>query len=243
MNGIYDVHNHFIFGVDDGAKNIKESLALIENDYQAGVRTIILTPHYRKGMFEPTVQQVSTRYQILKETVALIHPDLELLQGREFHVNMEMIDTLNEDPSHYCLGNSTILLTEFSSAHSFNFIRERLYHLIVNGYVPLVAHVERYPDLVKDLDNLVTLREMGCYIQVNADTISGKSGYKQKRLATKMLDEGLIDLVGTDGHNLTTRIPGMAACKKRLIKLLGEEEAHYLLCERPKELLIEHNRG
>ena len=237
MEGIYDVHCHFLFGVDDGADTIEESMALIQKEYEEGVRGIVLTPHYRIGMFEPDREKVNSHFLALKKIAEERYGDLQVYLAREFHVNLDMIDMIEEDPEHFCIGRSKVILTEFSHRHNMDFIRERCYSLLSAGYTPLIAHVERYPDLRNHISNLEDLSAMGAYIQVNADSLSGKDGFKMKRFCKKLLNNDLVDFVGSDGHNLDDRMPDLMSSVKVVRKVLGDEGVNRIFCKNPKMLI------
>ena len=157
MKGIYDIHTHIIPEVDDGADTLKTAKKMIRREYADGVRTIVLTPHFRKGMFEPPMTKVQAGYQKVQELAAELAPDLQVLLGCEFHVNTEMVQMLKhgERPT---LNGTSCVLTEFSQLHTFQFIENSCHELLTNGYTPVIAHAERYPILQKNMDYLERLK-------------------------------------------------------------------------------------
>ena len=78
----------------------------------------------------------------------------------------------------------------------------------MNGFIPIIAHVERYKATRNDIGFLTELKDMGAHIQVNADTISGQDGFGAKTFARKVMKHGLLDFVGSDGHRKTERQNG-----------------------------------
>ena len=89
-----DVHCHILPEVDDGADDMKEALQMLELEYQDGVRTIIVTPHYRKGMFECSSERILKKYEQLKKEAKDRWKDLTIVLGCEFHANMDMIEII-----------------------------------------------------------------------------------------------------------------------------------------------------
>ena len=230
MTGMIDVHCHILPGIDDGADSLELAVQLLQKEYQDGVRAIILTPHYRRRMFEPSMEQVKKAFSDLQG--ANPYSDLKLYLGCEYHANMDMLEDIQER-RRPTMAESRCVLTEFADNAETSFIRERTYQLLASGYTPIIAHIERYKAMVKDIAAIDELSEQGCKIQVNADSIIGKEGFFIKRFCKKLLDYDLIDLVGSDAHNLTDRPPRMGACAEYLEKKMGAEYVTQLMIKNP----------
>ena len=234
MTEMIDVHCHVLPGIDDGAADQDVALALLRKEYADGVRRVIATPHYRRRMFEPTMGKIIAAYHVLREKAAEVGIDLYL--GCEYHVNMEITEDIFAG-NRPTLAGSRYVLSEFSSASSENFIRERCCHMRSRGLVPVIAHVERYPALTKDLDLIEELSEMGCMIQVNAGSFLGEDGFKVKRFCKKLLSYGMVDLVGSDCHDLKQRLPRMGECAAWLEKKAGSAYTEKLLRGNAEKIL------
>ena len=215
MRDLYDIHCHILPGVDDGAKNMDIALALIEKEIEAGVETIILTPHFRKEMFEPDMEDIWNAYdELLYETR---YKNIRLYLGCEFHANMEMVETLDND-LRPTLADSRYVLTEFAHNSTRAFMKERADALLMSGYRPIIAHIERYRATRKDFDLIEDLIEMGCEVQVNADAIIGRDGLGAQRFCKKLMQEDMLHYVGSDTHNLRGRAPHLGECCEYLKK-------------------------
>ena len=236
MNNIVDIHCHLIPGVDDGAKSYEMALAIIQKEYNEGVRAIILTPHFRRKMFEPDERLVYENYRKLKSMVKEQIPDLKLYLGCEFHASMGMVERINKNP-YLCMAGTNYVLIEFSEADEVDYIRERIRAVQMSGYRPIIAHAERYPNLMKQFDMLRELADMGIWIQVNADSILGKEGWRTKRLCKKMMKENLIHLVGSDAHNLTDRTSDLGKCADFVLKKEGVDYAEELFITNPMRII------
>ena len=200
MKGLYDIHTHIIPHVDDGADT----------------------------MFETPMEKIRQQYLQVQQAAKEIAPDLRLILGCEFHANLDMVETLNAG-KRPTMGDTRFVLTEFSEAHDFRFIQERCYELISNGYEPIIAHAERYPVIRKNLEHLEQLVDMGAYIQMNADSISGK----------KVMKQNLLHFVGSDAHNTGDRKPQMGRCAQYMEKTMGREYADKILIRNPREIIEE----
>lgn len=238
MTGIFNIHNHILPEVDDGADDFKEALQMLELEYSDGVRTVILTPHYRKGMFECPSERILRKYEQLEKEVNERWKDLRIVLGCEFHANMDMVESL-EMHEWMTMGNSRCVLTEFSEQSEFAFIQARCYALLSSGYEPIIAHAERYQALYNHFDKIEQLVDMGVYIQMNAASIMGKDGFGMNRFCKKMMKQDLLHFVGDDAHNLQDRKPCMGKCAAYIKKTMGEDYAEKILIANPENVIME----
>jgi len=234
MIGIIDVHCHILSGVDDGAKTLEESKKMLEMEYAQGVRTIIATPHYRRHMFQYSKEKVEEQYKQLQEVAAKVGDGLKLVLGCEYYAEQDMVERLNNDKC-YTIAGTRHVLTEFSSATEYSFMRECIYALISNGYIPIIAHVERYVALKKN--QIKELVELGALMQLNADSILGKKGHKVKKFCQNMMKEDLLNFVGTDAHGIRERAPRIAKCARYVEKKMGQDYAQKIFINNPAEIL------
>ncbi len=242
MQGIIDMHCHIVPGVDDGARNMEASFALLKAEEENGVSDIIITPHFRREMFETDRRVVFERFLLLREEASSVFPEIRLYLGCEFHANMDMEQMIASEPLYRMIGTRYVLL-EFSSAHTKAYIKERTYALLSRGYLPILAHIERYPPLAKDIDMVDELRDMGAYIQVNADALIGKDGWGFKRFTNKLLKEDMIDFVGSDTHNLSDRACHLDRAYRHVAKKAGKNEADRIFIQNPADIVRESERN
>lgn len=234
MRDLYDIHSHILPGVDDGAKNMDIAIALIEKEIEAGVETIILTPHFRKEMFEPDMEDIWNAYdELLYETR---YKNINLYLGCEFHANMEMVETLDND-LRPTLADSRYVLTEFAHNSTRAFMKERADALLMSGYRPIIAHIERYRATRKDFDLIEDLIEMGCEVQVNADAIIGRDGLGAQRFCKKLMQEDMLHYVGSDTHNLRGRAPHLGECCEYLKKHMGRLYTSRIMRDNPSKIV------
>lgn len=188
-----DIHSHVIFGVDDGACDIEQSIQIIEEMIKAGVTDLICTPHYRIGMFESTTEKIKNNFELLCKKVLERNLNINLYLGRETYYDKSIIKNLES----YTINNKKVILIEFSYTNDPDII-EVLYNINRLGYKVIIAHVERYNYL--SFDDIVDLKSKNVYIQINASTIVGKFGHKQKKKAFKLIKAGVVDYIASDIH-------------------------------------------
>lgn len=232
MTNLFDIHCHIIPGVDDGPKDMKTAMQLLQMEYEDGVRSIIVTPHFRKGMFETSQETILKHFLLLKKSASEAYPNMNLYLGCEFHANMDMIDTL-ETKKRPTMADSPYVLVEFSEDDSLSYIRERCYMLLCNRYIPVIAHAERYAALYRQYDAIAQLVDMGAQIQIGASSIVGENGFIMKKFCKKLMKMDLLHYVGSDAHNLTDRKPCMGKCAAYMQKMMGRAYTRRIMNRNP----------
>lgn len=236
MKGLVDMHCHIIPGVDDGAADIDEAIKMLKMEYKEGVRTIIVTPHFRVGMFETPPEKIICQFELLKREAEKNQCGIELYLGCEFHSNMDMMKYLRDGRARTMAG-SRYVLTEFSGRDDKGYIRERLYSLISFGCRPIIAHIERYSCLRKDIPFIEELIEMGAYVQVNAASITGNMGFGIKMFCRKLLKNKMIHFVGTDAHGTKYRKPEINEAYSYIAKIMGGKYADTIFILNPQSMI------
>lgn len=236
MTGMTDMHCHFLPAVDDGAGNIEETMGLLRMEYEQGVRQIILTPHYRAGLFETSRARIQEVYQEVLRQVHSAGLDVKLFLGCEFHRRAGMANYVRQETAYRMAGTQYVLV-EFSGQDTMDTIKQHTMELLMAGFRPIIAHVERYP-AVRKIEQIQYLADSGVMIQVNAGSIIGLEGWNSKRFCAKLLKEDLVHFVGSDAHNLRSRKPCMDRCSAYLEKKLGTVQARKILVDHPAALVM-----
>ena len=229
-----DIHTHLLFGVDDGAKDLEESVAMLEDAKKQGIEKCILTPHYRHGMFSYNKEKVDQNFEILKKEAEKI--GIEIYIGCEFHVDSSIFDYLPEERC-YTLAKSSYVLTEYSYVTEYEYIYEKTRRLVSCGYTPVIAHAERYECFQKKPKLCAEISDIGALIQVNADSVLGLIDKKIEKFCKKALSKGLVDIVASDSHGIKNRVNNMAKAKALIEKKYGTEYAQYLFEETPLKIV------
>lgn len=237
ISDLSDIHCHIVPGVDDGAKTIGDSMAIVRSEYAAGVRLIIATPHFRHGMFETDRGLVEERFRQLLTQTANEYPDLELYLGCEYHNCLEKTEEFRAQPL-YLMPDRRHVLLEFSEADSADDVRRSIYDCLAGGVKPVIAHTERIIAM-RNADRVYDTREMGARIQLNADSIIGREGWGIKRFCAKLLKEELVDFIGSDAHNMKDRAPHIGECAQYLRKKFGDGCVDVLMRRNPRQLLTQ----
>jgi protein-tyrosine phosphatase len=229
-----DIHCHLLYGVDDGAETIEESQMMLRAAKEQGVEAVILTPHYRHGMFAYPQEAIAEHYAKLAPYAKELGVGLAL--GTEYHVNTDIVTAL-ESGRCRTLAGSRYVLCEYSGSSEFSYLYNTAQELVLHGYIPVIAHAERYSCLTGDIEGADSLRELGAWIQLNADAILGMEGISTKKFCKKMLKAGYVDVVASDSHGMDRRACHLGKCRQVLTKKFGEEYAGRLLFGNPAKII------
>ncbi len=231
---LIDVHCHLLYGVDDGPDTIEESVEMLKEAKNQGIRAIILTPHLRHGMFSHDLDRIHNHFAKVK--VCGDKLGIFLALGTEYHVDSEIISSFKDGKCH-TLADTKYILAEYSHRSGFNDIRRTVQDLLMAGYIPLIAHVERYASLTEDVDRIEELREMGALIQINADAVLGLEGRSSKKFCKNLLKAGLADVIASDSHGIKNRACHMAKCYEYVAKKFGRDYADSLMKTVPETII------
>lgn len=217
MLQFFDLHTHMLCGVDDGAKTPEEMYAMLEMAYEDGTRAICLTPHFSPYLFGDTSEASQESFKLLKAYAAEKHPDMYLYLGHELGYHASCLAALN-DGTCRTLGNSRYILVDFPEAVDFFEIKNAMNQLQRMGYHPILAHTERYRCLFTHMNWVRDFVAEGGIVQINASSICGDWGTVAKMQWKRLVKEGLVHIISSDGHNLTKRLPKMSVCLPYLQK-------------------------
>ena len=229
-----DIHCHLLYGVDDGPADMQESIAMLQEAAEQGVTDIILTPHYRRKMFKFDKELILEHKSKLEQAAQEIGIRLHL--GTEFHVNADIIEYL-EKGRCLTLADSAYVLTEYEYDTEYSYLFKMTQELLRHGYIPVIAHVERYGCLVQKPQHLEELQEIGALVQMNAGAIIGKEGWNTKNFCKKALKNGWVDVVASDSHGIKKRVCYMEECYDYLSRKYGEKLAHRLMMKNPMSII------
>ncbi|MBE6708599.1 MAG: hypothetical protein E7578_05070 [Ruminococcaceae bacterium] len=231
-----NIHCHMLYGVDDGAKDEKVMRRMIDASYADGVRLICFTPHHNPEYFRASLESVIRRYSEAVSYISEKYPDLIVCLGQEIYSHH---DSLEELLSGKCLtlGKSKNVLLEFGPYDDKKLIFSRTTQLLTSGFIPLVAHAERYSSLRKSKKDIQELRDLGACIQVNAASIIGRYGFMTKRFVMSLIKDGLVDVVADDCHNLTNKAPCLREAHDIVLKKFGIDVASKLFFNNPVRML------
>lgn len=203
MTGFTDIHSHFLYGVDDGAKTIEVMEAMLDSAYSDGIRRLVATPHVTPGMEPFDKELLQSRLDDAKEYCSKMGYDIELHLGAE-NLYTPAFAGYAERNELISLGNSPYLLVEFIPNAALDEIWDAVDIISSEGYVPVLAHIERYKCFnfkeAKKLKN-----EYEVVFQMNCNTVVEDKGFFGNRKIEKFLKSGLISCLACDAHDCHRR--------------------------------------
>ena len=237
-----DIHSHIVFGVDDGPRTREESLALLQEAFSQGVRTIVSTSHRRKNMFETPEEVIMENFKEIQALAQQELPDLTILYGAEIYYSEDALEKL-ESKQIPTLNDTQYALIEFSSRTPYWEIRNALSKILLLGIKPVIAHIERYAELESNEKRVKELIDMGCYTQINSSSVLKPRLFRDKyrlfkKRAQYFLSHNLVHCVASDMHNLTSRPPYMKQAFTLIKQQYGEKKAQELFTVNPQLIIV-----
>ena len=236
MNQFVDIHCHILPGVDDGSQTPEETKAMLQKAWDEGIQIMVATPHYHKQRGKNDIELIKKQLLLTRKLAKEVNPKMQICLGMEIYYGEDVPELLKEGRV-VRIRKSRYILVEFSPGDEFQYILNAVRKLQMSGHTVIIAHIERYNCLRKDISNVEYLREMGAYLQVNTGSITGSYGRSVKKFLREVLKAHLVQLVGTDAHGSERRTPKMQEAYKEVVKRCGEEYADQIFGQNAKKVL------
>lgn len=194
-----DMHSHFVPGIDDGAQNVEESIELVLRMQQLGYSRIVTTPHIKVDHYPNTRTSIENGLSELKQAMVERGINMPIHAAAEYYIDDHFLQLLDSEPLLTVWKNE--VLVEISFMFEPIQLSEIIFRLTSMGYQPIMAHPERYMYYHTEFDKFQMLKDRGCYLQMNINSLMGYYGKQVKQIAEKLFDMGMYDYVGTDMHN------------------------------------------
>lgn len=234
-----DTHNHITWGVDDGLQHKDEVVIAIQKAKEDGILRMVVTPHMNGRLCENGYYELMK--QRMEEVIKIANSmGVYVYKGNEVLLDEDFLDVFQQD-KFYTLADSSYVLCEFPVWLNANEQREyeyRLEEVIERGYIPVIAHVERYFHNKLDLKRIKHWIKMGCVLQVNRTSILGIHGKQIKKNADILLRKRLIHIVASDAHEIEgERIGKLSDCYAYISKKTNKAYANLICMENPMHIV------
>lgn len=195
-----DMHSHIIPGIDDGAQTLKDSLALAYKFKALGFNKLIATPHIMADYFRNTPDTINRGLDTLRKGLYDIQLDLDVDAAAEYYLD----ETLEKKIRHkeVLTFGTGYMLFELSYINPPQNLFDFIKLIQDSGYKPILAHPERYPYYYSSFESYHQIRETGCLLQLNSIALTGYYGSGAKKTAEEMVENHLVDFIGSDMHHL-----------------------------------------
>lgn len=195
-----DIHSHLLPGLDDGARDMGQTLAMLEGMQRAGFEHIYFSPHVSADRYPNTKDTITSRFREVKEACSEKGIELKLDVCAEYYIDREFLELAESGEPLLTLPGGHVLV-ETSMMQQPLYLSAALFALQSKGYTPILAHPERYPYYEENSDFLRKLHHDGCLFQANLLSFCGYYGKSARRKAESLLKDGMIDFTGTDLHH------------------------------------------
>jgi protein-tyrosine phosphatase len=229
---LVDIHSHVLYALDDGAKSLEDSLAMLRMAADSGTTDLVATPHANLTYkFDPN---------LIRDRVAELSagaPGIHLHSGCDFHLSYDNIQDALDQPAKYTINHLNYLLVEFSDLLIFRNTPEIFARLQDAGMHPVITHPERNGLLRQRADQIEMWVKNGAFVQVTAQSLLGGFGRRALDFARTLIDRNLVHFVASDAHDCEHRPPRLDLAHAWLVKNYGEPVAKALCIENPRATL------
>jgi protein-tyrosine phosphatase len=227
MNAYIDIHHHLLYGMDDGPSDREGTARMLEAAYRQGVSAIIVTPHFTPGIDPFASDTLNRLVQEAQGICAAAGYDLRIYPGAEMLYTFQAERYLSQQRVPTLAASNKILI-EFSPDIRFDDMEIAVQSVLRSGYYPILAHIERYPSLLRGRNAERLKADYDVFYQVNCAFVLGGEGFFAKRAIKRLLTDGKIDFIASDAHDVDRRPCQMEAAYTALVAQVGEHYADEL---------------
>jgi len=193
-----DIHTHILNGVDDGSKDLQTSLQHLRLMQEIGVTGVFLTPHFMRNMFDGNPDTIREEFQKLKKEVEKEKIEIELYPGFEIFLEPGIHKKILDQ--QLSLNGTKYILVETNMSGFTADLPQILYDLVRNGWKPILAHPERYADIINDPAVAEELIHKNIYMQINAGSLLGHYSRPIQDTAWFLVRQGFAHFIASDNH-------------------------------------------
>ena len=219
-----DIHSHILPNVDDGSNSWETTEAMCRIAFEDGIRHMVATPHANFDYYYDR-----DGHQALLEELRARMPEMQFSLGCDFHLSYDNIEDALKHPRKYTIGHTRYLLVEFSDYGISRQMPEVLYSLHLAGMRTIITHPERNVVMQRDPEIVKSMAEMGCIIQITANSLTGFWGKVPRKLCESFLKQGIVGVIASDAHSTKRRVPVLSEACAAAAKIVGEEKARAMV--------------
>lgn len=228
MHALTDLHQHLLWGFDDGPKTPEVMQAMLREAHDQGIRTIVATPHAYPGYHPFGMALYQERLSEAQDYCRARDWDISILPGAEIAWTYNTVEALRRKQIPTLNGTDYVLIELWKNI-AWTEVKSAVQQILRAGCLPILAHVERYRCFVWNPERAIRLKEElpVCY-QMDTEPVLDESGPILRRFVNRMIDEQAIDVVASDAHNCTSRPQRLAQAYQVLYKRCGAAYADAL---------------
>ncbi len=234
-----DIHSHIIAEIDDGATSLADSLMMIKQAFESGTRYIVATPHVIWHEHQPQWSDICDKCQKLNELLNSEGMDITVVPGAEVALAPELLDKIK--PGEYCLNHGKYMLVELPMLQMPQYAEAVIFGLQTKGIRPIMAHPERYPDVIKNPELVLEWLHKGLLLQVNSKSITGLFGPEVQKCVLALLHNRVVSFVASDAHSPGGRNTKLSGAYELVAEQYGADYAEQIFVTNPHAVLDSKN--
>ena len=221
-----DIHSHILYDIegDDGSRSLEMSLGMLRQAVDSGVTDIIATPHMHRRGVVPSWSSIQERVGTLQQEADKAGIHIHIYAGAEVSFDADTLNYLPKDGTDYCLAGTHYILIELLPTSAPENTERLIYELQLRGYLPILAHPERYKHIMEKPEYLLHWIEKGLLTQSNIGSFSGQFREKTENYVKWLYEHKAIHLLGSDAHRTDWRNADTREFQKKLQEYTGSED-------------------
>lgn len=231
-----DFHSHIVYDVDDGLTTIEDAIQIIKEAKNVGFDKIILTPHYMKGCYEVSANQIKAKIEELQKKCKEQNINITLYQANEIYITEDIPKLLQENLVSSINGSHYVLF-ELPMNFEVPNLLKIIENLIEKGNIPIIAHPERYSYIQKQPCKVLELIKQGVLFQANYGSVIGQYGKEAKKTVKQLLKSNGIHFLGSDVHKTDYIYQNIDKIKYQLRKIIKEEQIEELTTKNAEKVI------
>jgi protein-tyrosine phosphatase len=232
-----DMHSHILPGLDDGAADWDQALAMARVAVEDGIAEMVCTPHWVLGKFENDRETVLQRFAEFEERLTAEKIPLKIHTGMELRIDTSIPDRLKAGRLLTLNNGSGYILLELPDETMPANLHEFFWNLQINGYRPILSHVERNPCFRENPHSLFPWVENGILMQITAASLLDGFAEEIREFAFFLVEHRLVHMLVTDTHSLRMRKPQLSGARRVIENFVGPETAARMVCDTPRRIL------
>jgi len=224
-----DLHGHYLPGVDDGAKDLEDSLAMLRHAQADGIESVVVTPHANSALCTAKGFDALRRgWEDWRRALAASGLKMNAYSGAEVYFTSELLPMLKDHRDLLTINNGSYLLLEFPPEYVYAHSKDFIYKISTEGFIPIISHAERNAEIQRSPAVLRDLVKAGALCQVNAGSLRGDFGSSARRSAFELIQGNLVHVIASDAHDLENRKPELSFVPSLLLGVAAEKIDLYL---------------
>lgn len=217
-----DLHTHLLFGIDDGAKTIEETISILKKLEKSGVKELVFTPHYINGTkYNCNNKEKEEILEKVKEEIKKEEINIKVYLGNEIFITSKILNLIKKNEIE-TINNGKYILIELPLESKYNRAEQVINEIVSHGYIPILAHPERYGMFQRHPNLIEEYLKSGILLQGNYTSLFGKYGKNAKKTLKLLLKKKYISFLGSDTHKEFEY--DIKKLKKKLLKITKDEK-------------------